>query len=83
MVGLAPAVLEVELSKAAGAKATGVWMDPEGNHMLVAVSVAGTGHESHYVHARWKKSRVIGKLKNVAVSCLAWDSVRGSEATTG
>lgn len=57
--------------------------------MVVSLAVGGgapnlpASQETHYLHARWKKSRVIAKLKNVAVTCVAWDSSHTSEASTG
>eukprot|EP00884_Botryococcus_braunii_P001644 jgi/Botrbrau1/11480/Bobra.0360s0007.1 len=86
--GTAP-ILEVELSKAAGARAKRVWMDAEAHHMVVCVALGGgpsgppPSQETHYLHARWKKSRVISKLKNLDLSCLAWDPTHTSEASTG
>ena len=76
------AVAEMELSKAADAKATGVWMDSTASHVICAVTSANAA-EAHYAHARWQKSRVLGKLRGILLACVAWDLVKGNESSTG
>ena len=80
------AVLEVQLSNAAEARATGVWLDPSGMHTLVAVvagNTLGATAEAHYVHARWKRSRPISKLKGVSLTAVGWSAAQVTEASTG
>ena len=79
-------MLEVQLSNAAEARATGVWLDPSGVHTLVAVvagNTLGAVAEAHYVHARWKRSRPIGKLKGVSLTAAGWSAAQVTEAGTG
>ncbi|KAK9832068.1 hypothetical protein WJX81_003754 [Elliptochloris bilobata] len=79
-------VLEVQLSSAAEARATGVWLDPSGMHTLVAVvagNTLGATAEAHYVHARWKRSRPIGKMKGVSLTAVGWNAAQVTEASTG
>ena len=76
------AVAEMELSKVADARATGVWMDSTGAHVLCAITTANAA-EAHYAHARWQKSRALGKLRGILLSCVAWDLVKGTESLTG
>ena len=76
------AVAEMELSKAADARATGVWIDPTGSHVLCAVSTASAA-EAYYVHRGWQKARGLSKLRGILLSCVAWDLVKGSESSTG
>ena len=76
------AVSEMELSKTMDARAAKVWLDPTGSHAIVAVTSANAA-EGHYVHAKWQKSRSLGKLRGILLSCIAWDLVKGSDLATG
>lgn len=63
-------------------------MDPTTTHALVAVTVGntlGSATEMHYVHAKWKKSRVLAKLKQIGlhVTAVAWDATKVSESSSG
>ncbi|KAK9789373.1 hypothetical protein WJX73_010275 [Symbiochloris irregularis] len=79
--GLAP-VAEMELSKAAGARAMGVWMDPTASHVICAVATASAA-EAYYVHKGWQKPRPLSKLRGILLSCVAWDLSNGTESSTG
>lgn len=75
-----PAVLELELSRHADVSLRGLWVS--GEHAIIALQL-GNAYESHYIHANWKKSRVLSKLKDVKVSCIGWNKETQSEGTTG
>ncbi len=79
-------MLEVQLSNAAEARATGVWLDPSGVHTLVAVmagNTLGAAAEAHYVHARWKRSRTVSKLRGVSLTAVGWNSAQVTDTSTG
>ena len=74
------AVLELELSRHADVNVRGLWVSAE--HTVIALQLGNT-YENHYIHANWKKSRVLSKLKDVKVSCIGWNKDSQSESTTG
>ena len=76
------AVLELELSRHTDVAVRGLWLSSSGGHTIIALQL-GTVHEAHYIHASWKKSRVLSKLKGVAVSCVGWNKQAQSDSTTG
>lgn len=81
-------VSEMELSRMPDARVTGVWMDPTATHALVSVTVGsalGSTTELHYVHAKWKKPRVLSKVKQkgVRITAVAWSSSNLSETSSG
>lgn len=75
-----PAVLELELSKHADVSVRGLWVSAE--HTIITLQLANVC-ETHYIHANWKKSRVLSKLKDVKVSCVGWNKDTQSQSTTG
>lgn len=75
-----PAVLELELSRHADVNVRGLWVSAE--HTLIALQLGNT-YENHYIHANWKKGRILSKLKDVKVSCIGWNKDTQSESTTG
>ncbi|KAK9814445.1 hypothetical protein WJX72_006013 [[Myrmecia] bisecta] len=79
--GSAP-VAELELSKAADASVRTIFVDPAGNHTLVALQI-GAACETQYMHARWKKARVLNKLKGVSLTAVGWHWQRVQDVTTG
>ena len=80
---LVRAVVEVELLKVHALHSGGLWLDPTGSHALCTLHTSAQACETHYLHARWRKARVLGKLKNVGVSCVAWNLEQGSATATG
>lgn len=76
------AVLELELSRQADVAIKGLWVSSSGEHTVISLQL-GIVPETHYLHASWKKSRVLSKLKGVAVSCVAWNKQKQSGSTTG
>lgn len=85
---MSAAVTELELSRAADVRAAGMWVDPTAMHALISVEVGntlGSSTEVHYVHARWKKSRTLSKLKQkgTRITAVAWHHAQLSEASTG
>ena len=79
---LCPAVLDVELSRAADASVKGLFVAPTGSHTLCMVQV-DTTTEVHYIHSRWKKAKVLGKLKGMHITAVAWNKQQGGEGSTG
>ncbi len=89
MTGCFPdAVSELELSRTADVRSARIWVDPTATHAIISVEVGntlGSSPEVHYVHAKWKKSRTLSKLKQkgMHISAVAWDDAQLSEASTG
>lgn len=76
------AVLELELTRHADVFIKGVWVSPSGQHTIIALQI-GTVPETHYLHANWKKSRVVSKLKGISVSCVGWNRLQENSGSTG
>lgn len=49
-----------------------VFVDPGGSHCISTV-VGNGGSESFYMHAKWSKPRVLGRLKGLTVNAVAWN----------
>jgi hypothetical protein len=80
------AVSELELSRAPDAHATHVWADRTATHVIIAVTIGntlGSSSELHYAHVKWKKPKLLAKLKGARISAVAWDQSRVSESSTG
>lgn len=75
-------MVEVELSKASEAQFGGIFLDPTGQHALVNLQTSGVA-ETHYLHVKWKKPRLLSKLKGVNVTAIAWHPKEVTEASTG
>lgn len=58
-----------------------VFIDPGGSHALAVVRI-NAGIETHYLHVKWKKSRILSRLKGLVISAVAWNRLQLSEATT-
>ena len=63
-------------------------MEPTATHALLSVTVGsalGSTTEMHYVHAKWKKPRVLSKLKQkgLSITAVAWNFPKLSEASSG
>ena len=76
------AVLELELTRHADVSVKGLWVSPSGQHTIVSLQI-GTVPETHYIHASWKKSRVISKLKGITVACVGWNRLQENTSSTG
>ena len=79
-------VSELELSRAPDAHAMHIWADRTATHAIIAVTTGntlGSSSELHYVHAKWKKPKVLSKLKGTRISAVAWDQAKVSEGSTG
>jgi hypothetical protein len=49
-----------------------VFVDPGGSHCIATV-IGGGGAETFYMHAKWSKPRVLGRLKGLIVNAVAWN----------
>ncbi|KAI4341061.1 hypothetical protein MLD38_025832 [Melastoma candidum] len=58
-----------------------VFVDPGGSHCIATV-VGNGGSESFYMHAKWSKPRVLGRLKGLTVNAVAWNRQLITEAST-
>ena len=59
-----------------------MWTDASATHCFVALKTAA-GPETHYMHAKWKKARSLGKLKGHHVTHAAWHPEAVTETSTG
>mmetsp|Transcript_23999 Transcript_23999/g.66689 ORF Transcript_23999/g.66689 Transcript_23999/m.66689 type:complete len:1007 (-) Transcript_23999:341-3361(-) len=75
-------VAEIELSKAANSVVSVLFVDSAANHVIACIS-NDIAVENHYVHAKWKKSRLMSKLKGVTVTAVGWSEGQVSEQSTG
>ncbi|XP_011045511.1 PREDICTED: vacuolar protein sorting-associated protein 18 homolog [Populus euphratica] len=56
-----------------------VFVDPGGSHCIATV-IGGGGAETFYMHAKWSKPRVLGRLKGLIVNAVAWNRQLITEA---
>ena len=75
-------MVEVELTKTSDAHFGGLFLDPSGKHVLANLQILGVP-EVHYLHANWKKPRLLNKLKGTNVTALAWHPSDVSDSSTG
>ncbi|KAF3635250.1 hypothetical protein FXO38_24720 [Capsicum annuum] len=47
-----------------------VFVDPGGSHCIANV-IGSSGADTYYTHAKWKKPRILGKLKGLVVNAVA------------
>lgn len=81
---LAAAVLETELfsSRQPDIRIKSVYVDPAGSHVLICIKNSNN-FELHYIHSSWQKTRVLGKLKGVAVTAVGWQKQPDSSSSSG
>lgn len=49
-----------------------VFVDPGGSHCIATI-IGSSGADTYYTHAKWKKPRILGKLKGLVVNAVAWN----------
>ena len=74
--------MEVELYKTNDAQFGGIFVDASGQHILINSQPSGVP-ELHYMHAKWKKPRLLSKLKGTNVTAIAWHPTNVSETSSG
>ncbi|MCO5603326.1 hypothetical protein L7F22_057476 [Adiantum nelumboides] len=57
-----------------------VFVDPLGRHALAVVETSN-GTETHYLHHRSKKSRILSRFKGLTICAVAWNRHQLSEAS--
>lgn len=72
--------LDLSSSKAPEQSILNVFIDPNGRHAL-AVAQTSNGIETHYLHTRSKKSRILTRFKGVTICSVAWNKHQLSEGT--
>lgn len=55
-----------------------VFIDPGGRHSL-ATCCSSASADTYYIHAKWKKPRVLSRLKGLTVSSVAWNKQQINE----
>ncbi|XP_072969864.1 vacuolar sorting protein 18 [Typha angustifolia] len=58
-----------------------VFVDPGGSHCIATVLHPG-GAETYYMHAKWPRPRVLGRLKGLVVNAIAWNRQLITEVST-
>eukprot|EP00249_Psilotum_nudum_P014604 c24909_g1_i1 orf=639-3668(-) len=77
--GIEPLELDLSTSRVGDQSIHRVFIDPGGRHCLAVVR-SSTGVENHYIHTKWRKSRVLTKLKGLVINAVAWNRQFLSEA---
>lgn len=73
--------LDLTSSKAPEQTVLRVFIDPGGRHALAVVQTSN-GIETHYLHTRSKKSRILSRFKGLTVCAVAWNKHQPSEVTS-
>ncbi|KAJ7297796.1 hypothetical protein O6H91_Y035600 [Diphasiastrum complanatum] len=76
-------VLELDLttSRVVEQSVHKVFIDPGGKHALITIR-SSAGAETYYIHSKWRKPRVLSKLKGLLVNAVAWNRQQINEAST-
>eukprot|EP01018_Ginkgo_biloba_P010354 Gb_14455 [translate_table: standard] len=73
--------LDLSVSRTGDQPVHRVFVDPGGRHCLAVVLSSG-GAETYYAHAKWRKPRILSKLKGLVINALAWNRQQITEAST-
>lgn len=49
-----------------------VFIDPGGRHSLASVCSSSTA-DTYYIHGKWRKPRILSRLKGLTLSSVAWN----------
>lgn len=49
-----------------------VFIDPGGRHSLASVCSSSTA-DTYYIHGKWRKPRMLSRLKGLTLSSVAWN----------
>ena len=69
---------EITISKRADDRIHKVFLDPTGNHGLIAMA----NGQVYYMHSRWNKAHLLTKVKGVVIESVAWNLALGTETST-
>lgn len=58
-----------------------VFIDPGGRHSVFTVCSSSTA-DTYYLHGKWRKPRMLSRLKGSTASCVAWNRGQINEAFT-
>nr|ATA62870.1 putative zinc ion binding protein [Hesperocyparis bakeri] len=73
--------LDLSVSRTVDQTVHRVFVDPGGKHCLAVVLSNGVA-ETYYIHAKWRKPRILSKLKGLVINAVAWNRQQISEAST-
>lgn len=73
--------LDLSVSRTGDQHVHRVFVDPGGKHCL-AVLLGTGGAETYYTHAKWRKPRMLSKLKGLVINAVSWNRQQITEAST-
>lgn len=71
--------IDVEISRKPDDAIHRIFLDPTGSHLIVAME----REESYYLHASWKKPKLLAKMKGIVIESVAWDKSNTDTTNTG
>jgi hypothetical protein len=74
------AELDLSVSRTGDQHVHRVFVDPGGKHCL-AVLLGTGGAETYYTHAKWRKPRMLSKLKGLVINAVAWNRQQITEGS--
>ncbi|KAI5058038.1 hypothetical protein GOP47_0026208 [Adiantum capillus-veneris] len=73
--------LDLNTSKSLEQNVLRVFVDPLGRHTLAVVETS-SGTETHYLHHKAKRSRILSRVKGLTICSVAWNKHQLSEASS-
>eukprot|EP01114_Cavostelium_apophysatum_P012613 TRINITY_DN2865_c0_g1_i3.p1 TRINITY_DN2865_c0_g1~~TRINITY_DN2865_c0_g1_i3.p1 ORF type:complete len:686 (+),score=202.00 TRINITY_DN2865_c0_g1_i3:113-2170(+) len=55
-----------------------IFLDPSGNHLIISLET----EDNYYIHTKWKKPKILSKMKGVVVESVAWDKQNPDSTNT-
>ncbi|KAH7283931.1 hypothetical protein KP509_34G031500 [Ceratopteris richardii] len=72
--------LDLNSSKASDQRVLRVFVDPAGRHTLLVVETSD-GSETHYLHSRSKRTRILSRFKGLTICAVAWNKYQLNEVS--
>src|SRR4051812_9473883 len=60
---------DIEITRKAEEKIHKIFLDPTGSHLIISME----NEDNYYLHMKWKKPKIMSKMKGVIVQSVAWD----------
>lgn len=60
---------DIEITKKNEDQIYRLFMDPSGSHLLIAME----NEETYYLNIKWKKPKLLSKMKGIIISAVGWD----------
>lgn len=68
---------DIEISRRPEDRIHKLFLDPSGSHLIISLE----SEENYYLNVKWKKPKVMSKMKGIVVSAVAWNG-EGTTHTT-